>query len=124
MVIQCILTVSRTHLGSAGCNWIDLCPTAFSSFSICLTNEVVEVEGKGGLACHDMSREVEFRDKEIEGFVAGMIRAHPVRVLIHLLPDIDTPLAGDVIGHYNLDNLGTPKAQEKNVVHVHVTSYT
>jgi hypothetical protein len=105
--------VSRTHLGGASCNWIDLCPTVFRSFSICSTNEVVEVEGKGGLPCHDMCREVEFQDKEIEGFVASMIFVHPVRVLIHPLPDIDTPLAGDVIGHYNLDNLGTLKAQKK-----------
>ena len=60
-----------------------------------------------------MSREMEFWDKEIEGFVASMICAHPVRVLIHLLPDIDTPLAGNVIGHYNLDNLGTPRLKKK-----------
>jgi hypothetical protein len=56
----------------------------------------IEVEEKRGLTCHDVSREMEFRNEKVERFATG-IGLHPMWIQLHPLPEVNAPLASNVV---------------------------
>lgn len=120
-IVQCITSCTGPHFLGTGCHRIDICPPAFWSFSIHLTNTVLEVEQEHCLTFLNVGKEVKFWDEEGDS-LPYEIEVHWKREPTHMLPEFFVPLAGDVIWNVESCQGGVTECWKKKVVHVNVST--
>jgi hypothetical protein len=101
VIIHHIFVKARTHFHGAHSSPVENGPTLFRGLTFHLANTFGEVEEECLLTFHDVSRQMEFGDQKFERF-ALVVEMQWWGIHKQSLPQIYSPLTGDIVGHNEL----------------------
>jgi hypothetical protein len=101
VIIHHISAKAGTHLHGARSGPVENGPTLFRGFTFHSANTFGEVEGECLLTFHDVSRQMKFGDQKFERF-ALVVETQRWGIHKQSLPQIYSPLTGDIVGHNEL----------------------
>ena len=122
MIINGISTRSRAHLPRTRCNWINVRPAPLRRLTVGASNMSIEIKWKDCLTCLDMCREVKLWNKKMIVLLTSMVNSNRMGVNGHAFPEVPTPLANNIIRHYQLHDVSwVSKGRYKQIIHINVS---
>lgn len=117
MVIDGLAIRRGTHLLGGRRNRINVGPPAFGGLSVSPSHAASQVKRIRRVTFFDMGRQVKFWDEKDKRF-AFTVNLNISRHIRHASPEIDGPLACDVVGHHEAHVILLRCAVEEDIIHI------